>query len=329
MNNNTQSAENYIPSWETSPSWGSLPGYFASFAFPTNSLPPGERIYRRDGNRFITVEPGDDIRSKSIVPLQVPSGLFPRLALPLVFKIYKQNIAAGLDQDEARVIDLAKSRNELLTKLGLSNSGKSYQMLNDQFERLARCRIALQIDHGYDQANTRHTEFLDISLTQTYKLFAPEHPERWNLRIVLGETLAKDILTNSIPINCELMIQLARSSMRAETSCWVMDVASWLLYRLYRLGYDETSPYEYQGRKKQRISVSSLRAQFPGHRRDDRYLEHFEKTLKTIKGYWPSLVMPTIDRKGKAIWIVESPLPLSYQQLVKNRRQNDHQDTDS
>ncbi|WP_336251112.1 hypothetical protein [Stomatohabitans albus] len=131
MNGNSQSAGNY-PSKQIQPKpydpewfhyepahikWGTLPSYFSSFAFPLNSPPAGKEIIRRDGNRYILIEPGQDFKYGRLEPLKAPSGLFPRLVLPHIFRIYQLKLAAGIAPREARVIDLATtpSRNLVST----------------------------------------------------------------------------------------------------------------------------------------------------------------------------------------------------------------------
>lgn len=195
--------------------------------FALTSLPhkriPDDQVWERVGHRLtLTVTPGrlptSDGRTVSI---GVPYGSYARL-----ITIYLQTQAI---RTSSRRVELGRSMNAFLERLGLRIGGNTYERVRDQARRIAACNLVFswqredgRADFVKDNFVTQgafHIDFVSCDVDQR---------RLWEDEVVLGEHFYNQLLAHPVPILEQALRAINNNSVAIDTYIW-------LAYRLHSL----------------------------------------------------------------------------------------------
>lgn len=207
---------------------------FCLTSLPHKKLNPDADWRRDQGRVTLLVEPGKERkRDGSLVPVGVPYGAKARLIL-----IYLQTRAI---QDDSREIELGRSMNAWLDRMGVSVGGSTYKAVQEQATRINLCKLTFYWDkNGADGA-------VNTSIVEGSIRLRDDDGQStlWRETVQLSETFYNALKRSPVPIWEPAIKHLAGHSM-------AIDVYVWLAYRLHAL--DKPTP----------ISWAALYSQFGG-----------------------------------------------------------------
>jgi hypothetical protein len=156
--------------------------------------------------------PGDDTEF-----VGVPYGSRARLIL-----LYLQSEALRTD---SRDIELGKSLNAWLVKLGIPVGGKSFKDVKEQADRLSRCRLTFHVQQGgraglINQNIVDHAMFVSDDDGEQESLFVETAR--------LSETFFEQLKKHPVPLEDAAIKAISNNSQ-------ALDVYCWLAYRLHAL----------------------------------------------------------------------------------------------
>ena len=141
---------------------------FTYSGFALTSLPhkvQEETIWRREGhNLTLVLQSGTDREGK---PVGLPYGSYARFIL-----LFLQSEAV---KTRSREIELGRSMQVWLGRMGLSIGGNSYRLVKEQARRISVCRLTF-FGHFGDQEVLRNGAFVEGAITMTG---TPEQPSLW------------------------------------------------------------------------------------------------------------------------------------------------------
>lgn len=190
---------------------------FALTALPHRRLPDTDP-WERSGYRVkLLIEPGRLPVQEGFKLYGVPYGSRARMIL-----LYLQTRAI---QTNCRQVELGRSMNEWLERMGVSIGGQTYRDIRDQSARLSACRLTFvwETDNGgitfeKDQLISGGTQFIS----------ATEQTSLWSETVTLSETFFKELKEHPVPLSEVALRQINNSST-------TIDVYIWLAYRLHSL----------------------------------------------------------------------------------------------
>ena len=152
------------------------------------------------------------------IPVGVPYGSRARLIL-----LYLQSEAL---RTNSREVELGRSMNAWLRRMGVPLGGKSARDVRDQAERISRCRMTFQIQTGARRG------LLNQSILDT-AMFLEDDAEGAQGTLLLetarlSETFYDHLRRHPVPVEEIAIRGLANNSM-------ALDVYCWLAYRLHAL----------------------------------------------------------------------------------------------
>ena len=132
---------------------------FTYSGFALTSLPhkvQEETIWRREGhNLTLVLQSGTDRQGK---PVGLPYGSYARFIL-----LFLQSEAV---KTRSREIELGRSMQVWLGRMGLSIGGNSYRLVKEQAQRISVCRLTF-FGHFGDQEVLRNGAFVEGAITMT------------------------------------------------------------------------------------------------------------------------------------------------------------------
>jgi hypothetical protein len=195
--------------------------------FALTSLPhkriPDEQVWEKVGHRLtLTVTPGRlPTKDGRTVSLGVPYGSYARL-----ITIYLQTQAIRTSN---RRVELGRSMNMFLERLGLKIGGNTYERVRDQARRIAACNLVFswqredgRADFVKDNFVTQGAFHIDFTASD------PNQTRIWEDEVVLGEHFYKQLLAHPVPILEQALRVIGNNSV-------AIDAYIWLAYRLHCL----------------------------------------------------------------------------------------------
>lgn len=185
---------------------------FAMTALPHKAIP--ETVWSRQGGTIrLRVESGLDTND---LPVGLPYGSIARLIL-----LYLQTEAVNTRSME---IELGRSMNSWLRKMGIDDGGKSFRLVREQSRRLSLYRLT------FLSATGNATFITNGSFVRSAILPDQENPQMslWQEAVKLDEGFYKSLIEHPLPVREAAIREISRRSM-------AIDVYVWLAYRLHVL----------------------------------------------------------------------------------------------
>lgn len=223
---------------------------WAQAALPHRRI-PDDAVWRVETDRVtLLVEPGRRPGPNgTTLWVGVPFGSRARLIM-----LYLQSEALRTNNRE---IELGRSLNAWLIRLGIPVGGKSFKDVREQAERISRCRLTFHVSHA-GRSGLVNQNILDTAM------FLDEETAQGSLFIEtarLSETFFEQLKKHPVPIEESAIRAINNNSM-------ALDIYCWLAYRLHIL--TEPKP----------ITWKALHAQFgAGFARLDHFRPRFLENL--------------------------------------------------
>lgn len=208
----------------------------------------------------LLVQPGHkSLPTGDPIPVGVPYGSRARLIL-----LYLQSESL---RTQSREVELGRSMNIWLRRMGIPVGGKSIRDVRDQAERISRCRMTFQIQAG-GRRGLVNQSILDTSM------FVADDTEGAQGTLLLetarlSETFYEQLKRHPVPVEEIAIKALANNSM-------ALDIYCWLAYRLHCLLDPKT------------ITWKALHGQFGRSvARLDHFRDHFKTNLELAMAVYP------------------------------------------
>lgn len=241
---------------------------------------------RSSGTAVIEIEAGKLYRRGKFVPAPMPYGAKPRLVL-----IY---LCAEAKRTGNPEIQVGRSANEFLGRLGLDNGGHEYARFRSQMEALAACRMTIGMQVG-GQEITINTQ--PISRFEAWTQHDHRSLGLWPGLMVLSGEFYSTLLAHAVPLDLRAIHALQKSAL-------ALDVYTWLAHRLCRVRKAEGV----------KLSWGNLRQQFGqeyGCSKD--FKKEFRAALLKVRTVYPHA---RIDDEIGGIRLYSSPAPVPKSQAV-------------
>jgi hypothetical protein len=199
--------------------------------FALTSLPhkriADDQVWEKVGHRLtLTVAPGRlPGRDGKTVPVGVPYGAYARL---IMLYLQTQTIKTG-----NRRIELGRSMNAFLERLGLSVGGKTYERVWDQARRIAACNLVFSWQRTDGRADFVKDNFITNGAFHVdFLAYDPSQPRLWEDEVVLGEHFHRQLMAHPVPVLEQALREINNNSV-------AIDIYIWLAYRLHSLHQKE------------------------------------------------------------------------------------------
>ncbi len=193
---------------------------FTYSGFALTSLPHKEQtetIWRREGhNLTLVLQSGTDRLGKTV---GLPYGSYARFIL-----LFLQSEAV---RSQSREIELGRSMQVWLGKMGLSIGGNSYRLVKEQAKRISVCRLTF-FGAFEDMEVMRNGGFVEGAINMHG---TADQPSLWNDRVRLDQSFYKALRDHPVPVSETALRAIGPRSM-------TLDVYIWLAYRLHALNRD-------------------------------------------------------------------------------------------
>ena len=242
---------------------------FTYSGFALTSLPhkaPMDTVWRREGyNLTLILQSGVDRQGE---PVGLPYGSYSRFIL-----LFLQSEAV---KTNSREIELGRSMQVWLGRMGLSIGGNSYRLVKEQARRISLCRLTFYSHFG-DQEILRNGAFVEGAINVTGAL--PDQPAFWQDRVRLDEAFYRALRDHPVPVSEAALRAIGPRSM-------TLDVYIWLAYRLHALKRDTE------------VSWAALYHQFgAGFKRLRAFRAQFAESLDLALAAYPDARV-SIDEQG-------------------------------
>jgi len=254
--------------------------------FAMTSLPHKrieEAVWRRDGTRTtLLVEAGHD-RDGQVIG--VPYGSIARLIL-----LYLQTEAVRTNSPD---VELGRSMNSWMGRMGLRSGGKTYQLVSEQARRISACRLTFFTEHGNGAESRHNGAFVQDAITLR-GVADTDQPSLWQDRVRLDDGFWRSLRAHPVPVREEAIRAIGTRSL-------AIDVYVWLAYRLHAL--TKATP----------VSWTAVHAQFGAGFRHVRQIKPtFTEALSLALAVYPEARVE-MDRTGLTLHpsppAVPKPLP--------------------
>lgn len=242
---------------------------WAQAALPHRRL-ANDAVWQLETERVtLLVEPGRRaIPGSEAQWVGVPFGSRARLIM-----LYLQSEAL---RTRSREVELGRSLNAWLQRLGIPVGGKSFKDVREQAERISRCRLTFHVQTGTKQG------LVNQNIVDT-AMFVHEHSQQQGSLFLetarLSETFFEQLQKHPVPLEEAAIRAINNNSMALDLYCW-------LAYRLHVL----TGP--------RAITWKALHAQFGGgFARLDHFRAKFLENLELALAVYPDAKV-TPDVKG-------------------------------
>lgn len=268
---------------------GFLYSGWAQAALPHRRLPDDE-IWQFETDRVtLLVQPGAR-PGKPPIQIGVPYGSRARLIL-----LYLQSEAL---RTGSREIELGRSMNHWLSRLGIPLGGQSVKDVRDQAERISRCRMSFQIMQG-NKSGLVNQSIMDTAM------FVEEETGGSGRMLLETATLSQmffdQLKKHPVPIEEAAVKQISNNSL-------ALDVYCWLAYRLHVL--TAATP----------VTWKALHAQFgQSFARRDHFRQQFKHTLELALSVYPAAKVE-INERGVTMHPSPPPVAAKGPRLVHSRK---------
>ncbi|HEX2524983.1 MAG TPA: replication protein RepA [Geminicoccus sp.] len=241
---------------------------FTYSGFALTSLPhkeQGEKIWKREGhNLTLILQSGVDRQGHEV---GLPYGSYARFIL-----LFLQSEAV---KTRSREIELGRSMQVWLGRMGLSIGGKSYRLVKEQAKRISLCRLTFFGGLG-ERELLRNGAFVEGAITMAGTI---DQPSLWQDQVRLDEAFYRALCEHPVPVSETALRAIGPRSM-------ALDVYVWLAYRLHALKRDTE------------VSWTALYAQFgAGFKRLRAFRAQFLESLDLALAVYPDAKV-TVDEHG-------------------------------
>jgi hypothetical protein len=254
---------------------------FALTALPHRRL-PDDQPWERKGHKIrLLIEPGRlPVRNNGFKLYGVPYGSRARMIL-----LYLQTRAI---QTDSREVELGRSMNEWLDRMGLSVGGQTYRDIREQASRIAACNLTF----AWEDANGMGFE--KDSIIKGGVHFSSEknlqQGHLWEDRVRLSEAFFRELRAHPVPIWEPALRHIQNNSSS-------IDIYIWLAYRLHILTKSTT------------ITWSAVYEQFgSGYSRIRDFRKRFVEALQLALAVYPDSRVD-ITEQGLILHPSAPPIP--------------------
>ncbi|MCW2242566.1 replication protein RepA [Azospirillum canadense] len=255
---------------------------FCLTALPHKKLPDEQEWERKGHNVTLVVQPGwlpDGNGGRK--QFGVPYGSRARLIL-----LYLQTQAV---QNNSPEVELGRSMNDWLDRMGLSNGGQAYKDVREQANRLSACNLTFMWNNAGGRGEFEKDSIIKGGGIQLHT-DDPSQPRLWTDKVRLSPSFYKALREHPVPIWEPALRHIINQSM-------AIDVYVWLAYRLHVL----TGPTP--------VSWAALHAQFgAAYRTRAQFKYKFPDVLKMAMVVYPDAQV-TIDDQGVVLYPSKPPIP--------------------
>ena len=239
---------------------------FTYSGFALTSLPhkqPDDTVWKREGhNLTLILQSGVDRQGEAV---GLPYGSYARFIL-----LFLQSEAV---KSRSREIELGRSMQVWLGKMGLSVGGNSYKLVKEQARRISVCRLTFYGAFSNGEI-LRNGGFVEGAISMHGSM---DQPMLWNDRVRLDEAFHQALCDHPVPVSETALRAIGPRSM-------TLDVYVWLAYRLHALKRDTD------------VSWGSLYAQFgAGFKRVRAFRAQFTESLGLALAAYPDARVSTSD----------------------------------
>ena len=240
---------------------------FTYSGFALTSLPHKEQIekvWKREGhNLTLILQSGIDRQGCEV---GLPYGSYARFIL-----LFLQSEAV---KTRSREIELGRSMQVWLGRMGLSIGGKSYRLVKEQAKRISVCRLTFF--GGLDEREVlRNGAFVEGAITMAGTV---DQLPLWKDQVRLDETFYRALCEHPVPMSEAALRAIGPRSM-------ALDVYIWLAYRLHALKRDTE------------VSWAALHAQFgAGFKRQRAFRAQFVESLDLAIAVYPDAKVSVEER---------------------------------
>ena len=253
---------------------------FTYSGFCLTALPhrnPTVELWRREGHRItLLIESG---KNRQGAPVGLPYGSTARMIL-----LYLQTRAL---QTDSRIVEIGRSMNVWLHRMGLPIGGNTYRQVREQGRRISACHLTFFHD-AQGGGELRHNgAFVENALQ--FSDATPEQGELWHETVELNDRFFRAMKQHPVPLLDAALCQLSGKSM-------ALDIYIWLAYRLHKL------------ERQTAISWPALYGQFGvGFKALKHFKPEFSKNLKLALAAYPDARV-TVPEEGIVLLPSHAPI---------------------
>jgi hypothetical protein len=272
-----EAAAGYLGSEESEV--GYLYSGWAQSALPHKRQPDDAPWSVETDHVSLIVQPGlRPVSGGKPVSVGVPYGSRARL---IILYLQSEALKSG-----SREVELGRTLHAWLGRLQIPVGGKSMAAVRDQAERISRCRMTFQVQHG-GRTGLVNQNILDTAM------FVDDESTQGSLFIEtakLSELFFEQLKKHPVPIEENAIAQIANNSMAIDVYCW-------LAYRLHSLSAPKL------------VTWKSLHAQFGrGLARLDHFRAVFRQPLELALAVYPEA---RVDVDGRGVTLNPSRPPVA------------------
>ena len=262
---------------------------WAQAALPHRKLEDGAHCEISNDHVTLIVQPGLQKIDGDVVPVGVPYGSRARLIL-----LYLQTEALRLN---SREVELGRSMNHWLSRLGVPLGGEGARSVRDQANRLSRCRLTFELHRG-GRSGLLNQNIVDSALFLT----ADERQGSLALETArLSEGFFNQLKAHAMPVDEAAIREISNNSL-------AIDVYLWLSFRLRSLS--RPTP----------ITWRAMKAQFgQGVNRLDNFRTHYRKALELALSVYPEAKVEESD-SGLVLHPSRPPISATVVSVTGNKR---------
>lgn len=251
---------------------------WAQAALPHRKLADDAHWEISNDHVTLIVQPGLQKINGEVIPVGVPYGSRARLIL-----LYLQTEALRLN---SREVELGRSMNHWLSRLGVPLGGEGARSVRDQANRLSRCRLTFELQRG-GRSGLLNQNIVDSAL------FLSSDERQGSLALEtarLSEGFFNQLKAHAMPVDEAAIRQISNNSL-------AIDVYLWLAFRLRSLA------------KPTPITWRSMKAQFgQGVNRLDNFRTHYRKALDLALSVYPEA---KVEEDASGVTLFPSRPPVS------------------
>lgn len=260
---------------------------FCMTSLPHKRLTEATREWYRENGRYsLMIEPGKIIRSGRPQFFGVPYGARARMIL-----LY---LCTQAVRKNSRRIEIGRSMNAWLGRMGISSGGESYIAVREQANRISACRMTIAWRGANGLEGFKRENIIDGMLS--FPADASEHQANlWDDEVELTESFFQALKAHPVPLWEPALRVISNQSL-------VIDIYVWLTYRLRTVDRQQT------------VSWVALQAQFgPEYTRLRDFRRRFADALRQALAVYPDA---NVDLDHRGILLRPSPLAVSRRSIA-------------
>jgi len=262
---------------------------WAQAALPHRRLEDNDHWEISNDHVTLIVQPGLQKIDGEVVSVGVPYGSRARLIL-----LYLQTEALRLN---SREVELGRSMNHWLSRLGVPLGGEGARSVRDQANRLSRCRLTFELHRG------GRSGLLNQNIVESALFLSPDE-RQGSLALEtarLSEGFFNQLKAHAMPVDEAAIRGISNNSL-------AIDVYLWLSFRLRSLS------------KPTPITWKAMKAQFgQGVNRLDNFRTHYRKALELALSVYPEAKVEE-SNNGLVLHPSRAPVSATVVGMVSNKR---------